>query len=77
MALWASPWGISTNPKPRGFPVVDEFHRFHFAVTLEERPHVLLGGVEGEIPHVDRRHPELSLGKADSAGGSTSVACTA
>src|SRR5207302_8996935 len=60
-----------------GFPVVDELHRFHLAVTFKQGFHVLLGGVEREISHVNRRHPEVSLAKADSGGGRASVACTA
>src|SRR5258708_1397827 len=57
-----------------GFPVVDELHRFHLAVTFKQSLHVLLGGIEGEIPHINRRHPEVSLGKADSGEPHASVA---
>src|SRR5215469_1290082 len=60
-----------------GFPVVDEFHRFHFTVTFKQGLHVLFGGVEGQITHVNRRHPEVSLGQADSGDPHASVACTA
>jgi hypothetical protein len=35
-------------------------------VTLKQGFHVLLGGSEGQIAHIDRRHPEVSLGNADS-----------
>ncbi|HKD55269.1 MAG TPA: hypothetical protein VKB72_13720, partial [Steroidobacteraceae bacterium] len=31
----------------------------------------------GQIAHVNRRHPEVSLGKADSGEPHASVACTA
>jgi hypothetical protein len=60
-----------------GFPVVDEFHRFHFTVTLKQGLYVLFGGVEGQVAYVNRRRPELSLGKADSGDRLASVACTA
>jgi hypothetical protein len=43
-------------------------------VTLEEAPDVLLCRVEGEIPHVDRRHPITRLQKADSGEPHESVA---
>src|SRR6267378_2383288 len=60
-----------------GFPVVDELHGFHFAVTFKQGLHVLLGGVEGQIAHVNRRHQEVSLAKADSGEPHGSVAYTA
>src|SRR5262249_53700725 len=60
-----------------GFTVIDELDRIHFAVTFEEYFYVLLSGVEGQIAHVDRRHPEVSLEKADSGEPHESVACTA
>src|SRR5215469_4988061 len=60
-----------------GFPVVDELYRFHFTVTFKQRLHVLFCGVEGQIAHVNRRHPRVSLGKADSGDPHASVACTA
>src|SRR5215472_12816514 len=44
-----------------GLAVVDELHRLHFSVTLEQSLHVLLGCCEGEISHVNRRHPSVSL----------------
>src|SRR6185437_6258290 len=59
-----------------GFAIIDEFDRLHLAVTLEEGADVLLGGVEGEVPHIDRRHPIISL-NADSGEPHESVACTA
>jgi hypothetical protein len=43
-------------------------------VTLEEASDVLLCRVEGEIPHVDRRHPITRLKKADSGVPHESVA---
>jgi hypothetical protein len=30
-------------------------------MTLEETANVLLGGVEGEVPYIDRRHPITRL----------------
>src|SRR5262245_28728101 len=56
-----------------GLPVVDEFHRLHFAVTFKQGFHVLFGRIEGQIAHVDRRHPGLSLGNADSGEPHASV----
>jgi hypothetical protein len=56
------------------FPVIDEFDRVDFAVTLEEASDVLLCGVEGEIPYVDRRHPITRLQKADSGEPHETVA---
>src|ERR1700683_3691442 len=41
--------------------VVDEFHRIHLAVTFKQSLHVLLGGIEGQIAHINRRHWEVSL----------------
>ena len=55
-------------------PVIDELDRVDLAVTLEEAPDVLLCRVEGEIPHVDRRHPITRLRKADSGEPHESVA---
>jgi hypothetical protein len=46
-------------------------------MTLKQRLDVLLGGTEGQIAHIDRRHPEVSLGNADSGEPCESVACTA
>src|SRR6185295_14603193 len=46
-----------------GFTVIDELDRIDLAVTLEEASDVLLCRVEGEIPHVDRRHPITRLQK--------------
>src|SRR6185312_15890612 len=62
---------------PAGFPIVDELDRFHLAVTLEQCFHVLLGGIEGQIAHVDRRHPEVSLRNAHSGEPHEAVACAA
>src|SRR6516162_2586415 len=44
-----------------GLAVVDELHRFDFSMALEQSLHVLFGGGKGEVPHVDRRHPSVSL----------------
>jgi len=60
-----------------GFPIIDQLHRFHFTVTLEQCLHVLFGGIEWQVAHINRRHPGLSLGKADSGVPHASVACTA
>ena len=43
------------------FAVIDELDRIDLTVTLEEASDVLLCGVEGEIPYVDRRHPITRL----------------
>jgi hypothetical protein len=56
------------------FAVIDELYRVHLAMTLEEASDVLLCGVEGEIPYVDRRHPITRLQKADSGEPHESVA---
>jgi hypothetical protein len=56
------------------FAVIDELDRIDLAVTLEEASDVLLCGVEGEIPYVDRRHPITRLQKADSGEPHESVA---
>src|SRR5262245_42678207 len=40
------------------FPVVDEFDGFHRSMAFEQSANVLFSGIEGEIPHVDGRHPE-------------------
>jgi hypothetical protein len=39
-----------------GFPIVDEFDGFDFAVTLEDRTHFIFGRREWQIANVDRRH---------------------
>src|SRR5579863_360930 len=39
-----------------GLAVVDEFHRIHLAVAFKQSLDVLLGGIEGQIAHVNRRH---------------------
>src|ERR1700679_183799 len=44
------------------FPVIDQLYRLHLAVTLKQGFDVLLGGTEGQIAHIDRLHPEVSLG---------------
>src|SRR5215469_3340332 len=44
-----------------GFTIIDQLDRIHLAVTLEEHAHVLLGGIEWQISHVNRRHPNISL----------------
>src|SRR5579883_1912107 len=62
---------------PASLAIVDELHRFHLAVTLEQRFHVLLGGIEGQIAHIDRRHPEISLRNAHSGEPPQAVACAA
>jgi hypothetical protein len=46
-------------------------------MTFKQSLDVLLGGIEGQIAHIDRRHPEVSLGNADSGEPHESVACTA
>ena len=56
------------------FAVIDELDRIDLTVTLEEASDVLLCGVEGEIPYVDRRHPITRLQKADSGEPHESVA---
>ncbi len=56
------------------FPVIDQFDRIDFSMTLEEASDVLLCGVEGEVPYVDRRHPITRLQKADSGEPHETVA---
>src|ERR1700722_15351565 len=60
-----------------GFAVIHQLPRIHFTVTLEQGLYVLFGGIEGQVAHINRRHPGLSLGKADSGAPHASVACTA
>ncbi len=55
-------------------PVIDELDRIDLSMTLEEASDVLLCGVEGEIPYVDRRHPITRLQKADSGEPHETVA---
>src|SRR5690242_11176097 len=57
-----------------GLPIVDQLYRIHLAMALEQRLDVLLGGTEGQIAHIDRRHPKVSLGNADSGEPHESVA---
>jgi hypothetical protein len=40
-------------------------------VALEERANVLLGGVEGEVPYVDRRHPITRFFEEPAPGNAT------
>ena len=56
------------------FAVIDELDRVDLPMTLEEASDVLLCGVEGEIPYVDRRHPITRLQKADSGEPHETVA---
>ena len=39
-----------------GFPIVDEFDGFDFAVALEDRTHFVFGRGEWQVANVDRRH---------------------
>ncbi len=57
-----------------GFAVIDELDRINLAVTLEEASDVLLCGVEGEVPYVDRRHPITRLRMRTAASRTVSVA---
>jgi hypothetical protein len=41
------------------FAVVDQLYGIDLAMALEEHLDVLLGRGEGQIAHVDRRHPGL------------------
>src|SRR4029077_20505204 len=43
------------------FAVVDQLDGINLAMALEEHLDVLLGRGEGQIAHVDRRHPDFSL----------------
>ena len=54
--------------------VIDELDRVDLPMTLEKASDVLLCGVEGEIPYVDRRHPITRLQKADSGEPHETVA---
>src|SRR4029077_17370022 len=54
-----------------GLPVVDELDGLHLAVALEQGLHVLLGGIEGQIAYVNRRHWEVSLIKERTAASRT------
>jgi hypothetical protein len=56
------------------FTVIDELDRVDLPMTLEKASDVLLCGVEGEIPYVDRRHPITRLQKADSGEPHETVA---
>jgi hypothetical protein len=38
-------------------------------MALEETANVLLGGVEGQVPYIDRRHQSLAFEKRTGAGG--------
>ena len=58
------------------FTVVDQLYGIDLAMALEEHLDVLLGCGEGQIAHVDRRHPRLLAQKADS-GRNAAPACTA
>jgi hypothetical protein len=50
------------------FAVVDQFYGINLAMALEEHLDVLLGRGEGQIAHVDRRHPGLLAQKRTAAG---------
>jgi hypothetical protein len=39
-----------------GFPIVDEFDGFDFAVALENRTHFVFGCGEWQVANIDRRH---------------------
>src|SRR5688572_5622780 len=51
------------------FAVVDQLYGVDLAMALEEHLDVLLGRGEGQIAHIDRRHPGLLAQKADSGRG--------
>jgi hypothetical protein len=64
---------------PPGFPIVDEFDGFDFAVAFENRAHFVFCCGEWQVANVDRRHSTNLTDRVSTSGtgASSSVeACT-